>query len=151
MRKIRKYPEKEFKAGEVIFRQGDPARAMYILMEGRLAVIEDDVRIATITDPESVVGELSHLIGSTRSASLKAETDCRLKVVEDVDAFFREDPDHGLEIARLLARRLQEMDQKFLEVRDLLIKAGGDLPDEEILSPQLEPFRRFLKSRRLHL
>jgi CRP-like cAMP-binding protein len=121
-------------------------------MEGELAVIEDNVRIATISEPESVVGELSHLIGTTRSATLKAETDCRLKVVEDVDAFFREDPDHGLEIARLLARRLHEMDEKFLEIRDLLKKAGGEVPeDDETLSPELAPFRRFLKSRRLNL
>jgi CRP-like cAMP-binding protein len=51
------YPEKEFKVGELIFRQGDASRALYILLEGELAVIEDGVRMASICDPGTVVGE----------------------------------------------------------------------------------------------
>ena len=45
------YPEKEFKAGQLIFRQGEVSRALYILLEGELAVIEDGVRIASIGEP----------------------------------------------------------------------------------------------------
>jgi CRP-like cAMP-binding protein len=92
-----------------------------------------------------VVGEISYLLDSPRSADLKAETDCVLKVVEDVDSFFSEDPGHGLEIARLLARRLHDMDEKFLEVRGLLKDAGGEVPGEAELPPELQPFRRYLK------
>lgn len=151
MKKIREYPEKGFQAGEIIFRQGDPAGAMYILLEGSLAVVEDGVQIATIDEPETVVGELSHLLGTTRSADLKAATDCRLKVVEDVDRFFHETPERGLELARLMARRLHAMDQKFLEMRRLLKKAGGEVPDEEELPEELKPFRRHLKAWRLSI
>ena len=113
------YPEKEFKACQLIFRQGDASRALNILLEGELAVIEDGVRIASISDPETVVGESAYLIGCERLADLKADTDCRLQVVEDVEKFFQEDPKRALHVAQVVAERLRDMDLKFLELRKL--------------------------------
>ncbi|MDA2934326.1 cyclic nucleotide-binding domain-containing protein [Acidobacteria bacterium AH-259-D05] len=142
-----RYPEKEFRAGEIIFRQGDPSRALYILLEGRLAVIEDQVCIASISDPGAVVGESAYLIGCDRLADVKAETDCRLQIIDDVEKFFRDDPKRGLEIARLLAERLRDMDLKFLELRKLVKKLGGDVPEEESdLPDELKVVRRYLKA-----
>lgn len=141
------YPEKEFKAGELIFRQGDASRALYILLEGELGVVEDGVRIASICDPGIVVGESAYLIGCVRLADLKADTDCRLQVVEDVEQFFREDPKRALQVARVLATRLRDMDLKFLELRKLTQRLGGDLPDEENdLPEELKLVRTYLKA-----
>ena len=141
------YPEKEFKAGQLIFRQGDVSRALYILLEGELAVIEDGVRIASIGEPGSVVGESAYLIGCERLADLKADTDCRLQVVEDVERFFREDPKRSLAVARTLAERLRDMDLKFLELRKLTKRLGGDLQDEESdLPEELKLVRSYLKA-----
>ena len=141
------YPEKDFKAGQLIFRQGDASRALYILLEGELAVIEDGVRIASISGPGTVVGESAYLIGCERLADLKADTDCRLHVVEDVEKFFREDPKRALQVARVVAERLRDMDLQFLELRKLAQKLGGDLPDEENdLPDELKLVRSYLKA-----
>jgi CRP-like cAMP-binding protein len=141
------YPEKEFKASELIFRQGDASRVLYILLEGQLVVIEDGVQIALISEPGAFVGESAYLIGSERLADVKAQTDCRLQVVEDVERFFREDPTRGLQVAQILARRLRDMDLRFLEVRDLAKKLGADLPGEEgELPEELQLVRTYLKA-----
>lgn len=152
MSETRSYPEAAYKAGDTIFRQGDHPKAMYILLEGKLCVMEDDVCIATIDKPGVFVGELSLLLGTVRSADLVADTDCRLQVIRDADRFFEEESSRAMELARTLAQRLHAMDQKFLEVRALLVKAGVKPPDEEEeLSEELERFRGYLKAWRVSL
>ncbi len=147
MKLDQRYPEKAVRAGQLIFRQGDPSRALYVLLEGRLAVIEQGVRIASISDPGTVVGESAYLIGCNRLADVKADTDCRLQVVDDVEKFFREDPERSLEIARLLAHRLRDMDLKFLELRKLVKRSGGLISeDEDDLPNELKVVRRYLKA-----
>ncbi len=110
-------------------------------------MIEDGVQIALISEPGAFVGESAYLIGSERLADVKAQTDCRLQVVEDVERFFREDPTRGLQVAQILARRLRDMDLRFLEVRDLAKKLGADLPGEEgELPEELQLVRTYLKA-----
>jgi hypothetical protein len=80
-------------------------------------------------------------------ADLKADTDCRLHVVEDVERFFRKDPKRSLAVARTLAERLRDMDLKFLELRQLTKRLGGDLQDEESdLPEELQLVRSYLKA-----
>ena len=142
-----RYPVKTVRAGQPIFSQGDPSRALYVLLEGRLAVIEDGVRIASISDPGAVVGESAYLIGCDRLADVQADTDCRLQVVDDVGKFFRDDPERSLEIARLLAQRVRDMDLQFLEMRKLVKRSGGLISEEESdLSDELKLVQRYLKA-----
>lgn len=139
--------ERRFRAGEFLFLQGQPSKGMFILQEGRLGVIEDGVRIATISEAGSYVGELSLILGTKRLADIQAETDCRLHHVEDVGSFFREDPDRALELVRILAQRLMDMDRKFLAMRALAQQAGSVPKDEpKMWPPELLRFRQYLHS-----
>jgi CRP-like cAMP-binding protein len=125
---------------------------MFILVEGRLDVIEDGVHLATISEPGSYVGELAYLTGSSRLAEVRAASGGRVRVVEDVDAFFREQPARALEIARLLASRLYQMDRKFLEIRQRLVDAGGEVPGEKRSAAEdLEFVRRYVKGWRVNI
>ncbi len=153
MQNLEKFPETFFRKGETLFRQGDKAMALYILFEGSLAVVENEVQLATVSEPQSVVGELSHLLGTPRLATVRAETDCRMRVVTDVDAFFREDPTRSLAIARLLAQRVHAMDQRFLTVRRALDEATEEALSEEgdALPPALERIRGYLKAWRSYI
>ena len=143
--------ERRIEAGEVLFRQGDSSDCLFILLEGVLVVIEDGVRIATINEPGSYVGELSLLLKEPRMAEVRAETPCRLQVICDLDAWIRDDPSHCLDVARELARRLNQMDRRFLKMRQLYKDAGGRPEDEEKLPPVLEAFRGYLKAWRVNL
>ena len=146
------FPEVLLEAGESLFQQGDEADAIYILREGSLLVIEDGVCLATVSEPNSYVGELALLIGEKRLAEVRADTDSRLEVVEDVDAFFRKHPERALEIARLLANRLHEMDLKFLKIRKLLLAAGGEVPGEKSVAPgDLEFIKRYVRGWRVSI
>lgn len=143
------FPEIRLQAGESLFRQGDEGEAMYVLLEGCLAIVQDGVELGTIERPGSFVGELAHLIGGSRLAEVRAATDARLKVVEDMDAFFEAHPEEAIEMARGMGRRLREMDEKFLEVRRRLGSEEGLAKSQ--VPEDLEFVRRYLTAWRVHI
>ncbi len=68
------------KAGEWLFRQGEPADALYALVAGRLEVVLEGDRetLLNVKHPGGVIGELALLSGAGRSASVRARRDSRL-------------------------------------------------------------------------
>lgn len=138
--------ELRFAEGETVLEQGDPGDTMYILREGSLSVREDGVHLGTISEPGTIVGEMSCLLDKPRLADLVAETDVRLTEVAEPETWLLENPERCLGLLRTLAARLHDMDERFLEVRRALIKKGGRPAGEKSkLTPELEPFRRILR------
>jgi CRP-like cAMP-binding protein len=66
---------KEYIAGEVIFREGDPPTSVMVVLAGKIQVFvqrEGEDIILTDVHPGGVLGELAVLCGMPRSASLRA-------------------------------------------------------------------------------
>lgn len=63
---------RHFRHGDVIFRRGDEARHLVILLEGQACVYDGDVFITCRTAP-AVVGEQAFIDETTRSATLTAQ------------------------------------------------------------------------------
>ena len=99
----------ELKAGEWLFRQGDPAGSMFVVHSGRLEVLVDDELVRELGGG-SLVGELALLAGEpTRSASVQARRDSILREV-DRSAFERvlvAEPAASLALASGLAVQLR--------------------------------------------
>ncbi|MGI9596459.1 MAG: cyclic nucleotide-binding domain-containing protein, partial [Acidimicrobiales bacterium] len=75
-------PRTEFRAGEVVFRQGDPSDYVYEIESGTIEVYRElaggaEEPLATLT-AGNYVGELGPLLGFPRSASIRAASDVRL-------------------------------------------------------------------------
>ena len=75
--------------GEAVVRQGEAGASMFVVRAGRLAVTLDPgaQRVATI-ESGGFFGEMSLLTGEARTATVTAETDCRL--MEITVAAFRD-------------------------------------------------------------
>ena len=108
-------------ADEVVFKEGDQARELYVLLMGEVEVFKvlkrgAEARLATLS-PGHWFGEMSVLDAHPRSASVRALEPCRLLVVtaRDLDALYRRDLKSYtllvLNIARELARRLRLVDE----------------------------------------
>ena len=72
---------KELGAGEILFREGDTADAMYVVVSGRLRATRDnDGETRTVGDigRGETVGEMALLTGDVRSATVHALRDCVL-------------------------------------------------------------------------
>jgi ferredoxin-NADP reductase/CRP-like cAMP-binding protein len=72
--------ERRFSAGDVIFRQGDEADVIYLVLDGEVGIHQDDKLVASL-NPGQCFGELGLLTHARRAATARATTDCRLMVV----------------------------------------------------------------------
>jgi hypothetical protein len=67
-------------AGETLVEQGAPGDELYLVLDGVLGVEIDGDEVAEI-GPGAIVGEKALLEGGTRTATLRAETRCRIAVI----------------------------------------------------------------------
>ena len=109
-----------FAPGEVVFKEGDPAREMFVVLDGELEVLKRsrkgrDARVA-ILGPNDAFGEMSIIDVMPRSATIRALAPTRLLRLrtEDLDALYRYDLKSyaiiTLNVARDLSRRLRVTD-----------------------------------------
>ncbi len=103
--------------GEWLFREGDPADAVYLVRVGHLEVVREiasdgedpsEQTINTLTRG-AVLGELALLSGSARSASVRALRDTELLRIDrpHFDALLRSEPELALGLTRVLSTQLQ--------------------------------------------
>jgi hypothetical protein len=77
MRGGRRPAVRELAAGEVLIRQGDPGRSLFLLLDGIVAVDVDGSGLAEL-GPGAVVGERAVLEGGLRTSTLTAVTPVRV-------------------------------------------------------------------------
>lgn len=97
-----------YSAGEPVFREGDPARHMFVVLRGLVSIASRGREIATL-EPGDALGIVSLIDGHTRSTDARAQTDVELAVV-DAAAFRRaveEVPRFAWYVMEELARRLR--------------------------------------------
>lgn len=113
-------------AGELLFEQGDPANALYIVENGELQVratsgAGEDIVLAVL-GAGTVVGEMSLIGGGPRSATVESLSNCQIYRLEaDSFAELREDNRTSaykiiLKLARVLGERRRQTDKRIEEV-----------------------------------
>ncbi len=104
--------------GDVLFREGDVADALYVVLRGRLAIaianpIDHRETVVSLMEPGELFGEMAMLDEGTRSAMARALEPSAVLAIpfEPVLAAFRSDPSILWGVTRLLAQRLRGMDE----------------------------------------
>jgi len=99
---------RSFKAGEVIFKAGDPGSELFVIRDGTVSVRVGDKTVETLTSSE-IFGEMAIVDGKPRSATVIAETDCVVVPVSEklFLLMVREAPFFALAVMRVLASRLR--------------------------------------------
>lgn len=94
-------------AGQIVFRKGDVADDMFVVVSGRYRLVESGITIA----PPDLVGELAFLAPERRrTQSLECvETGTLLRVgFNQVEQLYFQNPSFGFFLLKLIARRLFE-------------------------------------------
>jgi CRP-like cAMP-binding protein len=92
--------------GMTLIEQGGRTGQLYVLKEGRLEVMRDGKHVSTIRTPGAVVGEMSVLLDVPQTATVRAVTEVDYFVVDNALEVLHSHPDWLMQIARLLAQRV---------------------------------------------
>ncbi|MBI5542674.1 MAG: Flp pilus assembly complex ATPase component TadA [Deltaproteobacteria bacterium] len=110
--------EKIVGAGQVIFNEGDPADAMYLVVAGEVTVSIADKALGLSCElarlgPGMPFGEMALLTGGVRSATVRAVDDTTLRVLnrEILYKLVQVAPQVALQMAGVLARRLEDQNR----------------------------------------
>ena len=104
------------RAGEVVFREGDPGDSLLCVVDGRLdTVVKDNAGqeiVLSAVEAGDVVGEMSMLDGRPRSATLRCTADARLLVLgrDDLLAVLPRAPHMALDMMAQMAARARRVD-----------------------------------------
>ena len=109
-------------AGQVLLSEGSLTGALYVLISGDIEILKEGFPIDTVSQPGSVFGEVSLLLGIPHTASVRAVSPSRLYKIESGMDFLNRHPQILLELARLLAHRL---DRTTKYLTDLKRQTGG--------------------------
>jgi len=117
-----KFPRRQLPKDECLFFEDEESHELFVLLTGSLGVYRDEVQVAVIDAPLSMVGEMSALTGEPRNATVRALGISNLVMVDDPDKLFVEYPRFGAKLARVLAQRLTRMNGRFVEIKHALAK-----------------------------
>lgn len=135
---------KRYDPGEVIYREGDPARAIYVIESGAVEVSRrvggKPVRLSVFGKGD-IFGETGVIRNTPHSTTMTALDAVSLFTVarEDFLASFNEDNPFSLPLLRMLSARLSKADERMLAIREeerrraavaeigrLLLRPGND-------------------------
>jgi CRP-like cAMP-binding protein len=136
-------------AGQIVFAQGDPGDAMYLIENG-----EVEIGPATLSNVEQAharllagdfFGEIALLTGKTRSTTARAVTNTNLWVLyrSEFDTLIVHHPTISLALTQALRVRLMQAERRFVERHLRKISFLGELSDVELsdVAGRLQPER----------
>lgn len=103
--------------GETLIDEGDAGGELYVLQSGKLIVSRDGVDIATIVEPGALIGEMSVLLGIDHSATVRADRNSEVRVIDNAIAFLERTPLVALHVATLACERLDRTTGLLVELR----------------------------------
>lgn len=109
-------PTKSLTNGEVLIKEGDPGGDLYVLESGKLIVERAGVTIAEISAQGALVGEMSVLLGTENTATVRAAGPSTVRVVKDALAYLERQPLVALRVAMLLSQRLDKTSALLVEM-----------------------------------
>ncbi len=121
-----------YKNGQTIFLEGDDSHDLYILVSGKLGIFKGNTEITHISEPGSIFGEMSFILRSTRTASVKAENDVQALCIPEnqISTIINDYPEIAREITSALAQRLDETSRAVYGLKE----ACENLPDAVIMT-----------------
>ena len=103
-----------FKAGSIIFREGDEANQLFVIKSGQVR-IQIGNRTVTELAADNIFGEMALIDSEPRSATAVAITDVEVVPVSEKQFLFlvSQTPFFALKVMRVLAQRLRVTNKTF--------------------------------------
>jgi CRP/FNR family transcriptional regulator, cyclic AMP receptor protein len=103
--------------GEILVQQGESAAAIYVLQSGGMVIERDGEPFARVEHAGAVFGEMSAVMGTVATATVRAAEPSVLRKADDPAAFLAR-PNVALAVLRMTAARLDAMTRYLADVRN---------------------------------
>jgi CRP/FNR family cyclic AMP-dependent transcriptional regulator len=114
---IRNCEVNRFDPGQNVIQQGDETGRLYVLIDGEVEVVKNDVQVATAKQPGAVFGEMAILLGGPHTATVRALKPSSFYVLENPREFLNGSPEACLHLCELLARRIDALNRYLVDVK----------------------------------
>jgi CRP-like cAMP-binding protein len=134
-----------FADGDIVFREGEQTRDMYVIHEGRVEIIKQagghEVQLAVL-ERGSFFGEMSLLEGLPRSATARALGPTKLLVLRpgSLLMLIRRDPTFAFEMLQQMSRRIRELNEKLVQ-KVAIAEFGNRLARSAIIASATAEYR----------
>ncbi|MBI1811075.1 MAG: YihY family inner membrane protein [Nitrospirae bacterium] len=111
--KLKRKFGRDYKAGEIIFEEGEKGSEMFYILSGSVRLIKKEQTLRIMRKGE-YFGEMALLIGTSRTTSARAEEDnTSLAVItpENFEMLLREEPKIAISFLKELAHRLKKTNE----------------------------------------
>lgn len=108
---------RDFAAGDLVIEQGERTGELLVLVSGEVEILRDEVRLAKASEPGEIFGEMSVLLGGPATATVRALEPAVFAVIQKPREFLIAHPEVGLQVAELLARRLDSLNKYLIDVK----------------------------------
>lgn len=108
--------------GETLFRKGDAAQSMFVVLSGDLRIADGNLVYEQVS-AGGIVGEMALIDHAPRSATVTAATDCMIAEIDEKRFLFlvQQTPSFALNVMRVMSNRLRRM--------NALVRMGPLMPD----------------------
>ena len=144
--KISRHHEMEtFANGDIVFREGEQTRDMYVIHEGRIEIVKEagghEVQLAVL-ERGSFFGEMSLLEGLPRSATAHAVGNAKLLVLRpgSLLLLIRRDPTFAFEMLQQMSGRIRELNEKLVQ-KVAIAEFGNRLARSAIIASATAEYR----------
>lgn len=107
-------PSRSYRAGDVVLQEGDPAKEMFVVRSGRVAVKVHGKTVEEVA-AGGMFGEMALIDHSPRSATIVAEEDSVLVPINErlFVVLVQDTPFFALDVMRVLVERIRLMNERF--------------------------------------
>ena len=100
-------PIATFDAGDALMVEGETSGRLYVLIDGAVEISKGGFQINLVSDRGAILGEMSVLLDTPHTATVRAVTACSAYESKGGESFLKGRPEATYMLAQILAQRLQ--------------------------------------------
>jgi CRP-like cAMP-binding protein len=107
--------------------EGETSGRLFVLAEGTVEVLRGETKVATVSEPGAMFGEMSVLLKRPHTATVRAKGPVSVFVFDDAEQFLKSNPEIAFLLGRLLAERLNAATTYLVDLKRQFEGHGGHL------------------------
>ena len=100
-------PTRTVEPGTILLGEGKKDGALCVLVSGEVEILKDEFQVNTVSEPGAVFGEMSILLNTPHTATVRTRTPCTIHMIDQGDAFLQANPGVAYDLLKTMAGRLQ--------------------------------------------